>query len=297
VDLLENVKSFLIDANFNTYAINAFLSLLQSYEQDAQTAKDISAASNVPIGRIYEVLDELKTVGLIEVLESNPKRYRMIPLNQALYHLIEASKKENQKKTEFLLERAKEIENQMLKADRYLSRDKTQIFVRTIFGAGDMYKLYVELFKGAEKEIMLSCFLDENTPKILRKALFFFNPLKEAADRGVRVKMLWCLDYDARPLSDAEIKNNARLFGKLTDTLKTDLQISANHPCIEVRSSPQGIPSYFDLIDQNRVVFKLRNPLQPYQVFGCVSLLDPSLALELHKRFNSMWLFGAASGE
>lgn len=294
VDLLENVKSFLLDANFSNYAINAFLTLLQSYEQEPQTAKDISIASNVPIGRIYEVLEELNAAGLIEVFESNPKRYRMIPLNQALSNLITVTKKASQRKTEFLFERAKQIEKEMLKADKYLSRDKSQVFLRTLFGTGDMYKFYIELFNGAEKEILLSSFLNENTPKILRNALFFYNPLRLAADRGVHVRQLWCLDYDTRPLSAAEKKANAELFGKIVNTIRTDLQIPANHPYIENRFIPQSIPSYFDIIDQNRVIFKLRNPLQPYEVFACVCLLDPSLALELHKRFNSMWLFGDA---
>jgi sugar-specific transcriptional regulator TrmB len=297
VDLLENVKSFLLDADFSNYAISAFLALLQNYEQDAQTAKDLSNASNVPIGRIYEVLEELKIAGLIEVLESNPKRYRMIPLNQALSNLITATKKASQRKTEFLFERAKEIEKEMLKVDKYLSRDKSQVFLRTLFGTGDMYKFYVELFKGAEKEILLSAFLNENTPRIIRNGRLFYDPLKMAADRGVRVRQLWCLDYDTRPLSVAEKKANAELFGKIIDILRTDLNIPVNHPCIENRFIPQSIPSYFDVIDQNRVLFKLRNPLQPFEVFGCVCLLDPILALELRKRFNSMWLFGDTNVE
>ncbi|MFX1298369.1 MAG: TrmB family transcriptional regulator, partial [Promethearchaeota archaeon] len=80
-NLMVNLIELLKSANLTTYEINAFITLLKS---NSMTARKISNKSKVPQGRIYEILDELKKKGMIEILESRPKKFRSLSLNKAL---------------------------------------------------------------------------------------------------------------------------------------------------------------------------------------------------------------------
>ncbi|MFX0141098.1 MAG: TrmB family transcriptional regulator, partial [Candidatus Hodarchaeota archaeon] len=79
-NLMVNLIELLKSANLTTYEINAFITLLKS---NSITARKISNKSKVPTGRIYEILEELKNKGMIEILESRPKKFRSLSLNKA----------------------------------------------------------------------------------------------------------------------------------------------------------------------------------------------------------------------
>ena len=74
-DLMEDLREFLNDANLSTYEINAYIALLTSSRTNNPTAKEISSKSSVPGGRIYEVLEDLSSKGMVEIIESRPKKF------------------------------------------------------------------------------------------------------------------------------------------------------------------------------------------------------------------------------
>ncbi|MFX0043765.1 MAG: TrmB family transcriptional regulator, partial [Candidatus Hodarchaeota archaeon] len=84
-EILVEIREFLKNAYLTTYEVNTYLILLRS---DDLTARELSEASEVPIGRIYEILEELKNKGMISVQDSRPKKYRSIPFNVAFKNLI-----------------------------------------------------------------------------------------------------------------------------------------------------------------------------------------------------------------
>ena len=77
-DLMEDLSNFLNDANLSTYEVNAYIALLTSSRTNSPTAKEISFKSNVPGGRIYEVLEDLSSKGMVEIIDSRPKKFRAI---------------------------------------------------------------------------------------------------------------------------------------------------------------------------------------------------------------------------
>ena len=83
--LYDELKEFLRNANLSTYEIRAYTSLLPS---NNLTARELSKKSGVPSGRIYEILEELREKGLIEVSESRPKIFRAISPNLGFNNLI-----------------------------------------------------------------------------------------------------------------------------------------------------------------------------------------------------------------
>ncbi|WP_241991874.1 helix-turn-helix domain-containing protein, partial [Halorubrum sp. SS7] len=45
---------------------------------ESGTARDVSRVSAVPRTRVYDAIDELRDRGLVDVLQSSPKRFRAI---------------------------------------------------------------------------------------------------------------------------------------------------------------------------------------------------------------------------
>ena len=79
-NLKDELREFLKNSNLSNYEISVYLVLIQSNEL---TARQISERSKVPTGRIYEVLEVLNDLGMIEIQDSRPKKFRAITFNQA----------------------------------------------------------------------------------------------------------------------------------------------------------------------------------------------------------------------
>ena len=121
-NLMRNITEFLTNANLTSYEINAFIVLAKSSKFDGLTAKKISSESKVPSGRIYEVLDDLHDKGMIEIIDSRPKKFKSLTLNKALENLIHYQTVENKRKEAFLVAQVK-----LLEADLYNSESSIKI--------------------------------------------------------------------------------------------------------------------------------------------------------------------------
>lgn len=194
--LMEDLKEFLNDANLSTYEINAYIALLTSSKTNPPTAKEISSESTVPSGRIYEILDDLNKKGLIEIIESRPKKYRVISLNKALDNLISFQSKESKQKISYLYDRAKILEYELYNSDVLIQKEPSKIFWSTVYGTQSILSLYVKYINQAKEEIIFNEFINKNTLKILPYAKSIYTALKEAHNRGIKIKDLWSFEYD-----------------------------------------------------------------------------------------------------
>ena len=89
-----DLQGFLKRLGLSNYEINVYLALFSS---KFLTAKEIYKKSKVPIGRIYDVLNNLNDKGLIETQDTRPKSFRSIPPNLAFHKLISYLNEEHQK--------------------------------------------------------------------------------------------------------------------------------------------------------------------------------------------------------
>jgi len=296
-DLMEDLKELLNDANLTTYEINAYISLLSSSKINPPTAKEISSESSVPSGRIYEVLEDLEKKRLIEIIESRPKKYKAVSLNKALSNLIDFQSKESKRKIRYLYDRAKILESELYDSDILLRKEPSKIFWSTIYGTKSILSLYTKYINEAKEEIIFNEFINKSTLKILPYAKMIYLPLKNAIDRGVTVKDLWCFEYDERPLTTELKIENVKIFKDLKKHQEEFYGLSTNLPGFEMKYINHRTPTYFDIFDGKRLLFKLQNPLKPYQIFAVMNVIDPNLAEELRKKFLSMWTFEALEDE
>ncbi|MFX1236161.1 MAG: TrmB family transcriptional regulator [Promethearchaeota archaeon] len=287
-NLIEDLKDFLNDSNLSTYETNAYIALLMTSKIDPPTARKISKQSNVPSGRIYEVLEDLKTKGLVEIIESRPKKYIAISLNKAVDNLINYQIKENKQRIGYLYEKAKLLEIELYDSDKAIRKEPSKLFWSTVYGKDSIFALYRNLMSTAKQEMLCVDFINKWTVKILSHANFFYIPLKEMVDRGVRVKCLWCFEYDNRPLNEEQKEQNSKIFYEITEVIEKKYVKSTRHKSKYIN---YRMPIYFDIIDKTRVLLKLPNPLKPFQIFACMNIVDPNLAEELRKKYLTIWNF------
>ena len=290
-NIIENLSEFLKTANLNSYEINAFTALFTSSE--LLTARQISSKSSVPSGRIYEVLEDLNKKGMIEIIESRPKKFRPLPLNRAFYNLISFQTEENSRRIAYLFDQAKIIEQTIYESNTLMKTEPTKIFWSTAFGYQSIVSLYLKYCNETQEELLLNYFINKTTLKVLNYAHALYEPIKNALDRGVKALFLWSFPYDERPLSDEQKANNLRLIQKVVKKHEELFGISPRKHDLEMKFIHRRIPTYYDIFDKKRIIFKLLNPIKPFQVFSCMNVLDPNLAKELRKKFYNIWAFEA----
>ena len=152
------------------------------------TAKELSKTSNVPIGRIYEVLDELANKGMIEINDSGPKTYSMVPLNRAIYNLIVHQTKEDERRSSYLFEQAKVLETKLYSSEVRLKTEPSEIFYSTILEIKKIGKMVINTIDEAREEILMTGFLNEHSPKLVHIGGKMAESMIYALDRGVQVK-------------------------------------------------------------------------------------------------------------
>jgi len=74
----------LIELGLTEYEARCFVALTRLSQG---TAKDISQIAEVPQSRVYDITEELHQKGLIDIQESDPKRYFALPVDRALERL------------------------------------------------------------------------------------------------------------------------------------------------------------------------------------------------------------------
>nr|CBH39519.1 hypothetical protein BSM_29980 [uncultured archaeon] len=58
---------------------------------------------------------------------------------------------------------------------------------------------------------------------------------------------------------------------------------------VEIRAMKNAIPSYFEVIDAEKVVLKVGNPKNPGQILAMTKIWDVKLAKEIREKFEGMW--------
>lgn len=290
--LSNEIKEFLKSAGLSNYEIRVYTMLLSS---DNLTARDISRKSRVPAGRVYDVLEELRERGMIEIRESRPKIYRAISPNAAFHKLITRLNQESQKRMASLFGQAKDLEARIQDSEDFPKKDLSRVFWSTAYGAASAISLYIKKINELEEEVLMTGFLNEGTILVLRHpyARNFYEAIVNAQQRGVQIKYLWSCECDERPLSKEEINRNEELYAKLLKNLEKQFKLSSKLTGVEMRFIHKRIPTFYDIFDRKRVLFKLQNPTQPSQIFACMNVLDPDLATELRKKFDELWVFTA----
>ncbi len=287
IDFFEEVREFLTKSKLSTYCINAFLALQSSSNM---MAKEISKNSGVPIGRIYEVLDELENKGMVKVNDSRPKTYSTIPFNRAIYNLINHSTKEDKRRETYLFEHAKILEEKLYSSEVKYKAEPAKIFYSTVIDPKKIGLMYFNSINESREEILMNGFINENSLKLIPIAEKMVKSIIDALDRGVQVKILMSFEYDHRPLSEGQKLEDQNLIAKIKNEF-SNIGLTTKREEFNLRFTQKRFPNCYDIIDRKRVIMKLQNPSAPWQIFAFLNIVDPLLADELGKKYYNVWRF------
>jgi len=287
-NLNEEINELLRKLNLSNYEINILLALSNV---NFLPARVISKKSGVPSGRIYEILDALNEKGLIEIQESRPKKFRVIPLNQIFNKLISNKDKGFQHEITFLFNLARNLESKLYDSNIFQPPESSKIFWRTAFGSRSIFSMYINYINESQDEILFTGFLNENTLKVLPLGRKFYKSIILAINRGVNVKFLWSFDHDERILSEEQKKEDLNVFSQLITLYKERFNMNPEKMNFEVKFVFKKMASYFDIIDNKRILLKLQDLLNPPLIFACINVLDPNLANIMRKNYLDLMLY------
>ena len=256
----------LSELGLTTYEERAYRALLDG---GASTATTVAAKSDVPEGRIYDVLSSLETRGMVRSqAASRPKRYVAVEPSVAVDRLLQEQVRELEGTIERYQSVASSIKTELESADR-----GADPFWTTAIGTRDAVDLLFERIEAAEAEIVMIADavpppldLDEVGPDLLDR-------LGAAIDRGVDVSLLVSREI----LAD--------IPDELFDRVASGPFVAQG---FSVRTTDRLHGSLY-LLDHEEVCFPVVSPLERDRVLGLVNLKDPTFGRELAHQFRDNW--------
>ncbi|MFW9906915.1 MAG: TrmB family transcriptional regulator [Candidatus Thorarchaeota archaeon] len=233
-----------------------------------KTAKEIVENSDIPTGRIYDVLGSLESRGLTEKQDSRPKKYIAIDPTIALQKLLA----KQEAKLNLLKREADNIETKLAQLRKQRPEEGIFWSVAT-FADNQAILRHNEKINEAKSELLLHLDFSSTTPIALNQNTpQFLQNIREIAQSGVDVKII---------IGGITKDSLLSLFSDFSHF------IPLLHP-IEIRVSE--IKTYtFDVIDSEKTLVKIMNPVKPDEYFALIYVWQKRFAVELRDKFLSLW--------
>ncbi len=254
------------DLGLSEYEARAYRSLLNT---GPTTAKELSRASDVPMGRIYDVLNSLEQHNLARSqTASRPKKYVAVEPNTALDRLLEERKRELDERVERYESIVDELSAELDAADPVEDR-----FWTAAVGPDETVDLLLERLSAADDHIVMVA--ADPVPKrdIQAVSEAVTAALEDALERGVSVDILMTH------------KLVASLSVRVGERYQETLQARED---FEVRTD-DDITGSFNVIDGVEVCIQVPNPLSSGEAFGMIDLKDPEFAGSVTAEFKPRW--------
>ena len=254
------------DLGLSEYEARAYRALLRT---GPTTAKELSRASDVPMGRVYDVLNSLEQYNLVRSqAASRPKKYVAVEPDAALDRLLTDKKRELAEKAEQYEEVVDDLSDE-LDANEPIQGQ----FWTAAVGPEESADLLVERLTAADERIVLAAGVSSPQLDIGDVGRRVTDELDAALERGVSVSILMTPD--------------------LVDTLSASVgeryrDRLADHPEFTVRIA-DDVAGTFNLIDDVEVCVEVPNPLSPGEAFAMINLKDAEFAENLRDTFERRW--------
>jgi len=207
------------------YETQAYLVLVQGTQMSAE---EVARAANIPIPRVYGVLESLRDLGLIVIIEGRPKKFEIISPEEGLQNLIKLRKRAAE-------ESLRQLEGTSQEVKEVLSpifwREKLRIRPEDLLESLDNLAI-------TEKQTKKLIMEARTTLEIFTDIFSWFEgvekDLKKALSRGVKIRVLMNMEH---PITHPIVQK-----------LKT-MKISVRQP------SDLKFPVRGTLADSSKVVF------------------------------------------
>jgi len=173
------IKVILMKLGFTSYQASVLESLLIKH---SLSADEIASISGVPLPKVYQVVNELMSMGLVEKEEpirGRKARYRVHSLDRVLAYPLEVKKRELKALEELVANAERSLKELLSSAG---ARPEA-LFDRMYRAGTDAERHLCELYASAKREIDIMSTVMRFMPNVMEG-------LKAASDRGVRIRVI-----------------------------------------------------------------------------------------------------------
>lgn len=254
------------DLGLSEYESRTYQSLLQT---GPTTAKELSRTSDVPMGRIYDVLNSLEGENIVRSqTASRPKKYAAVEPEKALERLLSTKREE----LETQIDQYEEIADDL--AERLESAEPVdEPFWTAALGPEEAVDLLVERLAAADSRIVFVAATPTSQFELDVVGERITEELAVALDRGLSVSAL---------LHPSVVQTLPESVGR---RYRAYLQEEHN---FEVRTS-DDVYSTFTLLDHTEVCIEVPHPLNPQKAFALINLKDSEFATNVQSEFEPRW--------
>jgi len=254
------------DLGLSDYEARVYRALLSS---GSATAKELSTTSDVPMGRVYDVLGSLEKNNLVRSqATSRPKKYVAVEPETALDRLVDEKKRELEEEMERYETVAEELTEKLDTSEPVEDR-----FWTAAVGADDSVELLLERLGAAQDSV--SIVVSDLSPQLDPDDIgdVVLDTLVDRVGSGVGVSIL------VSPKLVTE-------FGP--EVAERYIDVVSTHEEFEIRTA-EGINGTFNVIDSVEICVEVANPLSPDQVLAMIDLKDPEFASKVEAEFDDRW--------
>ncbi|RQG89427.1 TrmB family transcriptional regulator [Natrarchaeobius chitinivorans] len=254
------------DLGLSEYEARAYRSLLNT---GPTTAKELSRASDVPMGRIYDVLNSIEQYNLVRSqTASRPKKYVAVEPSTALDRLLEDKKRELEEKADQYESIVDDLSDELDAAEPIEDQ-----FWTAAVGPEETTNLLLERLAAADEHIVMVAADPIPERDIQAVSEDVVEQLESALDRGVSVDVLMTRNM----VGSLSEKVGERYRGTLQARRDFDVRIN------------DDVTGSFNLIDDVELCIQVPNPLSSGDAFGMIDLKDPEFAANVREEFVPRW--------
>ncbi|WP_121743707.1 TrmB family transcriptional regulator [Natronorubrum halophilum] len=258
--------SSLRDLGLSEYEARAYRALLST---GPTTAKELSRASDVPMGRIYDVLNSIEQYNLVRSqTASRPKKYVAVEPATALDRLLDDKKRELEEKADQYESIVDDLADELDAAEPVEDQ-----FWTAAVGPEETIDLLLERLAAADDHIVMVSANAAPQWDLQAVSEEVNAELEEALDRGVSIDLLMTRE----------------MVGSLSEDVgrryRTTLQ---QRDDFDVRTN-DDVSGSFNIIDGVEICIQVPNPLSSGDAFGMIDLKDPEFAANVHAEFVPRW--------
>ena len=258
--------ALLEEIGLNMYERTALITLMTQGLADAAT---LCREGEIPTSKIYQAMEKLGHLGLVEIQKTRPKLYSSLPGDEVVKRLIEISRKNSEQ----FARNAEDLGATLVALPEQARGRKT--FVDLALGVDSHVKRHVMHLAIAQKRIW--SYLEQGDLKAIDEVTATGFPIlrriaRNAAARKVDQRVVFGFAYQTAPtLVDFLRKHRAYL----------------KHVTGVRYSGELGHP--FHLIDDEIVILSLDHPFIPEGRFASLLVRDRELAQRLADGFQQLW--------
>ena len=254
------------DLGLSEYEARVYRALL---DIGPTTAKELSRASEVPMGRIYDVLASIETHSLVRSQSaSRPKKYVAVEPETALSRLLADRRRELEAKVDQYEQTVEQLVEQL-----ETTEPTEETFWTAAVGPTETVDLLVERLAAADERVVMVAATLAQGFDVDTVGDRVAESLEEALKRGIEVSLLM------RP----------ELVSTLPETVGERYErVLAPNERFRTRTS-ESVERTFTVIDGTETCIEVPHPLDRSRSFAMIDLKDREFAAEITREFEPRW--------